>query len=229
MGISRRICSLAMVGMVVILLMGCGGPTVRESESIVPSHRSPGVIAVVPFFVSYADTAGQRLVRCPGYEGYIAVGEIVPEGPQIITGLFRRRLVSDRYKLVSQEMIARTLPALENLEGRPEVLAQRLASQLRIDSVLIGWVFRFRERIGNAWGAQQPASVAFVALLFNGKDGKLLWRGKFDETQKPLSENVLEFFSFVRRGGRWVTARQLASDGISCILLTFPGVRARRR
>ena len=88
---------------------------------------------------------------------------------------------------------------------------------------LWGWVFRYRERIGNAWGAQRPASVSFVALLYNGRDGNLLWRGKFDETQKPLSEDALDFVSFLRRGGRWLTARQLASDGINLILFTFPG------
>lgn len=223
MGRTGRICSVVMIGIVGVLLMSCGGATVRESESMVPSHRDPGVIALVPFSASRPDTSGGRLVRFPERGGYITGGEIVPESPQIITGLFRRRLVGKGYNLVSQEMVARELPALRRQEERPGVLAQKLAFQLKVDSVLMGWIFRYRERIGNAWGVEQPASVAFMALLFDGGDGKLLWRGKFDETQKPLSENVLLFFSFVRRGGRWLTAKQLASDGISRILLTFPG------
>jgi phosphatidylglycerophosphatase A len=110
-----------------------------------------------------------------------------------------------------------------NLEEKPEVLAQRLAHELRSDSVLMGWVFRYGERVGNAWGARQPASVAFVALLFDGGDGKLLWRGRFDETQKPLSEDMMGLSSFVQRGGRWVTARELAADGVNRVLLSFPG------
>jgi len=223
MGVRGRIVTLVVVGTVGMLLMGCAGSAVRESESFVPGHRSPGIVVVVPFFTSRTDFAGQKLVRYPGFEGYITVGEIAPEGPEIVTGLFRQRLIGNGYSVVSQELVERTLPSARSQEGKPEVLAQRLSLQLKGDAVLMGWVFRYRERIGNAWGAQRPASVSFVALLYNGRDGNLLWRGKFDETQKPLSEDALDFVSFLRRGGRWLTARQLASDGMNLILFTFPG------
>lgn len=223
MGVRRKTVTLVMIGALATLLMGCTGPAVREGESLVPPQTSPGIIAVVPFFARRSNDASQKLVRYPGFEGYIPVGEILRQGPETVTSLFRQRLTSDGYHLVSQEMVARALPLARSSEGRPEVLAQRVAIEVKGDSVLMGWVFRYTERIGNAWGARQPASVAFVVLLFNGRKGKLSWRGKFDETQKPLSEDALDFFSFVRRGGRWLTARQLAADGVNLVLLTFPG------
>jgi len=229
MRIRRRICSMTIIGTVGIFLVGCNGTAVRESESIAPSYRNPGIIALVPFFVGRPDTTGQRLARCPRCEGYIVVGEIAPEVPQIVTSLFRRRLILDQYNLVAPEMVADTLPTSRSLEEQPEVLAQRLAPRVKADSVLVGWVFRYRERIGGPWAAQEPASVAFVAILFNAKDGRLLWRGKVDETQEPLSENVLKFSSFVRRGGRWLTAKQLAADGTNRLLMSFPGVPAARK
>jgi hypothetical protein len=36
----------------------------------------------------------------------------------------------------------------------------------------------------------------------------------FDEQQKPLMSNLLEFGKFVERGGRWITAERLAQEGI---------------
>jgi hypothetical protein len=132
-------------------------------------------------------------------------------------------LITSGRVLVSQETLGKALRMIPEQGQDPEVLTQRLGSEMKVNSVLMGWVFRYSERMGNAWGARKPASVSFGAVLFDGRDGKLLWRGKFDETQKALSENLLNLGSFVRRGGRWLTARQLAADGVNRVLLNFPG------
>ncbi len=221
---SRRLCLPILLWVVGIFFMACNGSrTLRESKSLSPTVRDPGVIALVPFFVSRPDTPGQQLVRCPRCEGYMTVGEIAPEGPEVITSLFRRALSRDGYTLIAPEMVDESLPALVNLEGNPEVLAKTLASPVKADTVLMGWIFRYQERIGSDWGARQPASVAFVVFLFDGQDGNMVWRAKFDETQRPLSENILGLPAFLRRGGRWVDAKRLASDGVSVVLIKFPG------
>jgi hypothetical protein len=36
----------------------------------------------------------------------------------------------------------------------------------------------------------------------------------FEETQQPLSENVLDLPAFVKRGAKWVTAGELAREGV---------------
>ena len=36
----------------------------------------------------------------------------------------------------------------------------------------------------------------------------------FDETQQALSENIFRFFTFLRRGGKWITAGELAREGV---------------
>ncbi len=36
----------------------------------------------------------------------------------------------------------------------------------------------------------------------------------FDETQQPLSENVLRFFTFMKRKASWITAGELAREGV---------------
>ncbi|NIQ39819.1 MAG: hypothetical protein GTN81_14705 [Proteobacteria bacterium] len=219
----RRIRFLDMIGLVATIMLGCNGSMGREVRTMSTTLENPGIVVLVPFFVSRPDKSGRRVVRCPGCEGYMTIGEIAPEGPQVITDHFRRKLSRIGYTLASEEMVEEIFPSLRHLEQKPGVLAQKIALELQADSVILGWTFQYRERIGGDWGAERPASVTFVAVLLDGRSGRLLWHSKFDETQRPLSENILHLPTFLRRGGRWVTASELASDGVGHVLLRFPG------
>jgi hypothetical protein len=55
------------------------------------------------------------------------------------------------------------------------------------------------------------------------RDEKIVWTGKFDETQRPLSENILKIGSFFRRKASWLTAEELSSVGMDEMLKRFPG------
>jgi len=94
--------------------------------------------------------------------------------------------------------------------------------ELGADAVLYGYVFRFRERKGFAYGTDKAASVAFAMHLINVRDGSLLWKGIFDKTQTTLMEDIFQILSFYKERGRWVTARELTEEGVSEILKTFP-------
>ena len=99
-------------------------------------------------------------------------------------------------------------------KGSPESRARRLGQLVYADAVISGRVIRFREREGEALGAQNPASVAFVLELYDVKRGDLVWSGRFDETQRALSENLLDLGAFTKRGGRWLKAEELALEGV---------------
>jgi hypothetical protein len=51
----------------------------------------------------------------------------------------------------------------------------------------------------------------------------MVWTGKFDETQRPLSENLFKIGSFVRRKASWLTAEELSSVGMDEMLKRFLG------
>jgi hypothetical protein len=74
-------------------------------------------------------------------------------------------------------------------------------------------VIRFRERVGDQWGAKSPASVAFVVDLLDVRRGDVVWSARFDETQKSLTENILALGDISHRGVKWLTAEELAADG----------------
>ena len=45
---------------------------------------------------------------------------------------------------------------------------------------------------------------------------------RYDKTQMSLSENVLDFQTFLKARGRWMSADELAEIGISEFVETFP-------
>jgi len=52
----------------------------------------------------------------------------------------------------------------------------------------------------------------------------MVWKGVFDKTQKSLMENVLGASYFVKDRGRWLTAKELAGQGMTDVLKGFPGL-----
>ncbi len=99
---------------------------------------------------------------------------------------------------------------------------RKAGKEMGADSVAVGYVCRFVERVGYGYSSEQPASVAFEIHLIKTADGSIIWRGFFDKTQKSLLENLFEISSFFRGGAKWVTARELTELGMDDVLETFP-------
>ncbi len=124
-------------------------------------------------------------VRCPHCGKPIAPGSLHESAETVISTQLQRRL--------DEKGIAHT-----GEKGQPRSL-----------NVLI---YRFEERRGGNFAVERPASVGFHVHLY---DGDTLAKVEiFDETQRPLSENIFRFFTFLRRGGKWITADSLAREGV---------------
>jgi hypothetical protein len=103
----------------------------------------------------------------------------------------------------------------ENVPPGVEATRMRSISQMvYADAVIVGRVSRFRERVGDEWGAKSPAAVSFVLDLIDVQRGDVIWSARFDETQKSLSENIFAIGEFSQRGGRWLSAEQLMQEGV---------------
>lgn len=96
--------------------------------------------------------------------------------------------------------------------------ARSVAKILRADAVLRGDVRIFEERIGTELAAKRPARVVFGVELLRAPDGTALWQGEYAEQQQSLSENLWNLPGFVRAGGTWVRANELAELGASQIV-----------
>lgn len=60
----------------------------------------------------------------------------------------------------------------------------------------------------------QPASVIIDLYLIDVNNKRIVRRFHFDETQQPLTENVLNAGTFFKRGGKWVKAMELADEAL---------------
>ena len=101
-------------------------------------------------------------------------------------------------------------------------IIQSLGKAVSADVALTGFIYRIHEREGSDYSAASPASVAFDVYLINVKDGSFLWKKRFDRTQKSLSENLLEFKSFLKFKGKWVDADTLAEIGLNEVINSMP-------
>lgn len=119
----------------------------------------------------------------------------------------------------------RSLPnANDNRQTDIREIAAALGKSKGADAVLLGHLHRFKERVGASYSVVSPASVSFSLYLINVTDSQVIWRGTFEETQQSLSENLLRIGSFIKRKARWVTAQELAAEGLENLIsgLTKP-------
>ena len=116
--------------------------------------------------------------------------------------------------------------ATSGAPGRGREQTQRLAfaadREFGCNVIALGRLDRFRERSGGASGSTQPASVAFDLDFYGAPGGQALFRGRFDETQKALTENVLRARRYPGRGLRWLSANEFARWGVGEVVRSAP-------
>ena len=176
-------------------------------------------LAILPFFI-------ERETVCPVCRTVFQRGEILPGAQNTLTRLLYQKMEAKGiFKILPLEKVEGTLSHLEKriFEERPKSSSIELGKELGSDFISIGFVLRFEERIGSSVGVERPASVGFDIHLIRVKDGAEAWKGKMDETQRPLSENLFKIGSFFRRKAHWLTAEELAGVGMDEALRRLPG------
>ena len=99
----------------------------------------------------------------------------------------------------------------------PRQLAQRFGQAMGADHVILGSVWRYRDRTPDT-----GASVAFTVYLLEVDNGRRVWRGRFDETQEALADDLRNAGIFFQEGARWLSADELARYGIAQVMQSFP-------
>lgn len=226
--ISDRFAQFLLLFFILCVVCGCqrasGVSTTLKDDGNVVFKR----IAVVPFQSIRQEDAEITTARCPVC-GLVFRTERYAKGSEaVVEGIFLDRLKDEKaFALIPPDRVGGVYEGVTGQLFKADLLdvLKKVGAELEADGIILGYVYRFRERKGFSLSVEKPASVAFEIHLIRVSDGAIVWRGIFDKTQASLMENLLQIGSFLKEGGKWVTAKELTAEGMDEVLKDFPGVR----
>jgi hypothetical protein len=183
-----------------------------------------GRILVLGFMPAVPQTGEQGVIQSPiSGASFMAepVSQIVVDN--FTDTLFSRMLDFKKYDLISSDQAKGVLfNTLSSNQGMRDLeIFQRTGQAFSADAIMVGYIYRWQEREGTSLSAGHPSSVAFELYLIKSSDKTILWKGRFDKTQKALSENIFDMETFLKGKGRWMTAEELAELGLDHIFGTL--------
>lgn len=215
------------IAVMILFLPGCS-PQQGTKQNL--QSEDPFVfrkIAVIPFQNLIPDDPSVTSVRCPICGAFYSTSPYSGNPEKIIEKIFVKKLMAVHKKIdlvsVDRARGAYTRIRADSFKEKPVEVLKKVGEELGVDGIVAGYVCRYRERKGYEYGVERPASVAFDIHLLRIKDGTFVWKGVFDKTQTSLMENVLDVVSFIKGRGKWLTAEQLAEEGVDNVVKTFPG------
>jgi hypothetical protein len=214
-----------------VLLTGCQSkpatPNSRKGLAEIKVQR----IALMPFIKGLYDTSPgapiSRLLYCTIADLCANTTEVTGNADKQMTVLLQEALRA-RYNtaLIPLETVWAVYAGLPKKPSAdtPQSLSLALGSELKADHVMVGIVWRYKERVGTAQASASPASVAFSLYLINVNEAIPVWMATFDKTQEALTDNVLDVKEFFSMGARWLTPEELARYGINKVLQEPGGI-----
>jgi curli biogenesis system outer membrane secretion channel CsgG len=204
-------------------LGGCrsGGPVIQPSGELTGTER----VLVLPF-KNMAWLYGEGVnVRSPLTGKVFMTGPTAEGADRLLTEMLVDAL---RRQTRFQTVPSSEAPAvLDALQSSPEAQRSPLKTlaqtgrMLDADLVFQGYVYRFKNRVGKDYAAESAASVAFDLYLVDSRAQKVVWSAYFDETQQALTDDLLFMGTFFRRGARWITAEEMASEAMTDMFKGF--------
>jgi hypothetical protein len=208
-----------------VVLAGCQSKPATQNSATGLSKIKVQRVALMPFVRGLHDSSlgdpMSRLLYCTISNLCFNIREVRGNADELMTGLLQDAL-QQKYAaaLVPGPTVHAAYAALPKVPAidTPQSLAIALGRTLKADHVMVGIVWRYRERVGTAEASASPASVAFTLYLVNVQNGAPEWQATFDKTQQALSDNLLNAGDFFAMGARWLTADELARFGIKQVI-----------
>lgn len=217
--------ALAAVMIAGSLLIGCTPRRVSTLSHPGLSRARLEKIGVMPFFKGRHPTNVRQTLNCNLCQLAFNPASVAIGAEMTLTRYVQEAATSRHgEKVAPQAEVMRAYEGLGIDEARdtPMSLTKQVGEKVGANLMILGTVWRYRERIGGPAGSTHPASVAFDLYLIDVPSGELLWLGNFDETQRALSENIWDVGAFFKRGAKWLTANELARYGVREVFKELP-------
>ena len=190
-----------------LLLTSCQqvSPPVVKQQTVSAVAGSIHVVAVMPF------TTRPGLIPV-GAEADMSAEEVA----DLVARFMAEALSAEGVSVVApSDMKAAFLNRGSAVPRRdPRAAAEMAARKFGATSVVMGEVLRWRERKGQAYGADRTASVAYEMSLYRAPVAHRLWHSRFDHTQRTLTADPLTARKYPGGGMRFLTAAELARWGV---------------
>jgi hypothetical protein len=182
-------------------------------------------IGVLPFFKGRRSADTGETLTCPICELSFKSENIKDGADRAITNYVQEAL-ERRYgdKVIALDEVSRVYQEIprDDTKDTPRSLAQKAGVVLGADLMIAGTVWRYRDKVRDPMGPGRGASVAFDMYLMEVPSGKAVWKAKFDETQRPLTEDIRGAKGLIKKGARWLSADELARYGVEEVFKRFP-------
>jgi hypothetical protein len=218
-----RFIGLGLAGLVLWgLVWGCARPGLGIAEN--NTAGLSGVTVVLPF-IDMAGVFGHNVsVRNPITSKVFVTGMIDEKAARYMTNTLYRLIGRQshlKWRAIQNATDPNSFGAF-GLKANHVPRLQALARQEGADSIMVGYLYAFRDRSGGDYGVERPAHVAFELVMLQSGTGRVLWQRSFEETQKTLSEDLLQIKQFLKRKGKWVSAQEMAQSALEEILQSVP-------
>ena len=99
----------------------------------------------------------------------------------------------------------------------------KIGKDMGVDLLIVPQILDWRERAGSSAGVTTSAAVNIDFYLIDVREpgGALVSRSHFKEKQVGLSDNLMNFDTFFKRGAKWLTAQELAMEGMQKMIKEF--------
>lgn len=218
------LCSCLMILFFMLFIQGCGSLSPQLSQEKIHPFQINKIV-VLGFRPAMPQGREPGMIRSP-FSGAIFMAEPVKDRVvELLTSrLFDRIRQNERYEIIGPNQAKGVFASIVSSDQgiRDREVFGKIGRSFSADTVVAGYVYRWREREGTNYSVRRPASVAFDLYLIEPEESAVIWGGKYDKTQRSLSENILDVGTFLKGKGRWMTVSELADIGLTELLEESP-------
>jgi hypothetical protein len=213
--------------MFMIIISGCQSASGVSSSLLKDKDITFRRLAVMPFQQVSPELVATYAAQSNLTASVLKTDNDLKSPERFLQDFFMERMSAyPQFELVSPDRVAGIYKRVSSNSFRmtlPQVMKE-VGEELAADGIIVGYLYRYRERRGYDYSVEKPASVFFEIHLYRVHDGALVWKGIFNKTQSSLMENILGVSYFIKDKGRWLTAKELAMEGMEDTVRRFPGV-----
>jgi len=218
-----RACLFVITLIMVSMICGLGPSYATEKETEVSPEKKEDKIVILPFFKGRYGANINEIMDKPVANLSYDIEKVSPEAGSILTGIVHEEMNSKYGNKISPLLDGIIVYDRIKKESEDTIRshAKKAGELLKVNRVVVGYVWSYKRRIGSSMAASSPASVGFTICLIDVSNGKTLWKGSYEESQKSLSDDILKIKGFFERGAKWLTVEDLARYGVKEIIKKF--------